>query len=90
MHPQSNPQREALLPAESVEFRLRVIDGMGRAGPHFYIDRDTLAGACPLCDAVLSVYFAGRAPQAEFVCGNGCSERAIAAALGRLAPRAAA
>jgi hypothetical protein len=74
------------LPQRSVRFRSRIIDALIRldAGRFWYLDENTVAGACPVCDGVLSVYFHGRARRAELVCHVGCPERGVAGAIRRL------
>jgi hypothetical protein len=55
-----------VLPPASVAFRSRIIDALIKVdAPKFwYIDQNTVAGACPVCRGILSVYFQGFAPRA--------------------------
>jgi hypothetical protein len=75
------------LPADPVRFRERIVGALLRVDREgfWYIDADSVAGVCPICGDVLSVYFAGRAPRAELVCLLGCTEPDVFAALGGLA-----
>jgi hypothetical protein len=81
-----------MLPPASVAFRKRLIDGlvMLDAAAFWYISEDVVAGACPLCGGILSVYFAGMAARAALVCRLGCDEAAVGAALIRPTLRRAA
>jgi hypothetical protein len=90
--PSSGGTSRAILGPESVRFRGRIVDALERIdrARFWYIDQDTCAGVCPICDGILSVYFAGTAPRAEVICRRGCREREVADALARLVPRAAA
>jgi hypothetical protein len=76
-----------LIAEEWVRFRTRIVDALVRIDPDgfWYIDQDTVAGTCPLCGGIVSVYFAGTAARAEIICRQGCAERDVFAALGRLA-----
>lgn len=75
------------LSGQAVRFRTRIIDALD----HFeYVNADTCVGACPVCDGVLGVRFHGTAPRADLTCHAGCDERDVAAAIGRLAPKATA
>jgi hypothetical protein len=66
-----------------VRFRSRIIDVLVRIDrtQFWYVDQDTVAGACPICHGILSVYFAGTAPRADLICRLGCDELQVAAAL---------
>jgi hypothetical protein len=73
------------LPADAVRFRDRIVHALLRVDRKgfWYIDADSVAGVCPICGDVLSVYFAGRAPRAELICQLGCAEADVSKALGR-------
>jgi hypothetical protein len=79
----------AALQQHAVRFRSRIIDALVKADSKrvWYLDEDTLAGTCPLCSGVLSVYFHGTAPRADLICRSGCGEMAVAGKLSQLAPR---
>ncbi|HUA10510.1 MAG TPA: hypothetical protein VMA83_00730 [Solirubrobacteraceae bacterium] len=72
------------LSAEATAFRRRIVDALDRFE---YVDRDNCAGACPACDGILSVHFAGTAARADLVCHSGCSEADVAAAIRKRARR---
>ena len=64
------------------EWRLQIWDQLARCGPVSYIAHDRVAGRCPRCGHGLGVRFHGQTLRADFVCHDGCDERAVVAALG--------
>lgn len=83
----------AILAAESVRFRGRILDVLNKVEPRRfgYVDEDTSITSCPVCRSALSVRFHGAAARVDLECFGGCSEREVADAVARLAaPRAAA
>ena len=61
-----------------VEFRRRIIRALE---PFHYIDKNTAASVCPICDDSLGVRFKGQRPAADLTCHGGCPERELAATL---------
>jgi hypothetical protein len=82
----------AILGAESVRFRSRLLDVLDKIEPRRfgYVDEDTSIASCPVCCSALSVHFHGAAARVDLECFGGCSELEVADAVARLTRRAAA
>lgn len=73
-----------MLPEASYQFRRDLLNRLDRWTPierFAYIDSDTMAMVCPVCDGPLIVVFHGMAPRADLVCDRGCTEGEVLAAL---------
>ena len=66
---------------EWVRFRKAIVSTLAALDRErfFYIDRDRVAGVCPVCRAgFLAVRFHGKACRADLHCSLGCDEREVA------------
>ncbi|MFZ2049891.1 MAG: hypothetical protein WAU69_03025 [Solirubrobacteraceae bacterium] len=73
-----------ILPEASFRFRAHLLAALDRCTPlyrFFYLSEDQMILVCPVCDAALTVAFAGTAARADLSCHRGCGEPEITAAL---------